>query len=182
MLCVTICKDKYWCGTYFKANSSTSVFEFASSYFYHFHHKKRIKIEKVTTCTKGEKRIYGRFLRITSFYGVLWNGFTYIWFCVFVLSISLFVCGVVWCGVWWCVVCAVRYLICDVWCVMCDVRCVGFINEKKSEKNNRFTFEKKVSLCVCGVLVRECARVCDVRFVFGFIMGTLWKIKNSHSG
>jgi hypothetical protein len=28
---------------------------------------------------------------------------------------------------------------------MCDVRCVGFINEKKSEKNNRFTFEKKLS-------------------------------------
>ena len=34
-----------------KANSSTSVvFEFASSYFYHCH-KKRIKVEKVTTYT-----------------------------------------------------------------------------------------------------------------------------------
>ena len=33
-----------------KANSSTSVFEFASSYFYHFY-KILTKIEKVTTCS-----------------------------------------------------------------------------------------------------------------------------------
>ena len=44
-----------------KANSSTSVFEFASYHCYYFH-KKRIKIEKVTTCTvleeeEREKRI-----------------------------------------------------------------------------------------------------------------------------